>query len=101
MRFFEVLEKFLSDWWPAIWFILAVVLLIISIVVIIIDQPIREGLVMNKWVSEGYVLCAENGKCATEPTRWVVAVQNGEKKSYWLVSEDYYDSVSIGSWVKK
>lgn len=98
----EKFLKFMNDWFVTIMFGIWFILVIFAFAEIIFEEaPVKEGLVMNKWRSEGYVLCVDNGKCKKEPTRWVIAVQNGERKACWLVSESYYDSVNIGSWVRK
>lgn len=62
---------------------------------------ISEGMIMNKIYSPGYCKCVENDKCAYDSPKWIIAVQNGDKKDWWYVSENYYNNVSIGDWVKK
>ena len=56
---------------------------------------------MNKIASPGYHHCVENGKCVYESPKWIVMVQDGEDKDWWYVTENYYDSVHVGDWVKK
>ena len=33
------------------------------------------------------------------PDKWIIWVQNGDKKDSWYVSEDYYNSVDIGDFI--
>ena len=33
--------------------------------------------------------------------RWTVWIQNGEDKDMWYVTEEFYNSVHVGDWVKK
>jgi len=96
-RILEILNK----WFTPITFVIWFILVIFAFAEIIFRQePVKQGLVMNKWASESYEIC-EKGKCTTVPMTRVVAVQNGDQKAYWLVSEEYFDSVKIGSWVSK
>lgn len=33
------------------------------------------------------------------PDKWIIQIQNGDKKDSWYVSEDYYNSVDIGDFI--
>lgn len=94
-------KNFIEEWW---YVILMVVFIIGFILVIILEATapkLTEGLVMNKIASPGYHHCVENGKCVYESPKWIVMVQDGEDKDWWYVTENYYDSVHVGDWVKK
>ena len=67
----------------------------------IIHSNIPEGMVMNKLISQGYEECTELNECVYTPTRYIIAIQNGDNKDWLYVSKDYYDTVSIGDWIKR
>lgn len=62
---------------------------------------LNEGMVMNKWISEGYDVCIVQDKCIQSETKYIIAIQDGDKKDWWLVSKNYFDTINIGNWVKK
>lgn len=67
----------------------------------ITTTKLREGMVMNKYYLQGYEKCFDKGKCAVERDKWIIAVQNGERKDWWQVSESYFQTVDLGDWVRK
>lgn len=81
--------------------IFIVTLVIAGLIVYAITAPnLTEGLVMNKRFSPGYLHCYD-GKCHASSDRWIIEVQNGDKKDWWAVTESYYDEVKLGEWVTK
>lgn len=64
------------------------------------EPSLNEGMVMNKWISPAEKTCTD-GDCVYKSTRYIVAVQDGDKKDWWYVTENFYDNVNIGEWVKK
>ena len=56
-------------------------------------QSITEGLVLDK----GHSIW---GKSVTTYSCWV-QVQNGNDVVIWHVSDDFYDGVNVGDWVKR
>lgn len=81
--------------------IFAIVLIITGLILYIITAPdLTEGLVMNKRFSPGYIHCYD-GRCHASSDRWIIEVQNGDKKDWWTVTEAYYDAVKLGEWVTK
>ena len=93
--------KFLEEWWQVI--VIAVIAsLFIGLIGYEIARPkIIEGMVMNKWISPAYSDCNEKGNCSYTPAKYIIAVQEGDTKDWWYVTEQYYDSVKIGDWVTK
>lgn len=56
-------------------------------------NSVTEGLVLDKGHSIG-------GKSVTTYSCWV-QVRNGDDVVIWHVSDDFYDSVNVGDWVKR
>lgn len=78
-----------------------VVMLIAGFIAVVITAPnLTEGMVMNKRFSPGYVHCYD-GRCDASSDRWIIEVQNGDKKDWWTVTESYYDEVKLGEWITK
>lgn len=42
-----------------------------------------------------------DGQYSYSPGKWIISVENDGKTDMWYVSENFYDSVHIGDWVKK
>lgn len=104
MKASDKIYNFIYEWAPLAGMILVgilIVSLLVCLVIEIVEPDVPQGMVMNKWFSEGYTICSEDGKCTTEKDRWIIAVQNGDKKDFWQVTESYYDAIKIGSWVEK
>lgn len=101
MSRFQKFWKHYGDNFKAV-FLITVSTILAGLILYLITAPnLREGMVMNKYFLEGYEKCFEKGKCAVEHDRWIVVVQNGEKKDWWQVSQSYFDEVELGDWVKK
>lgn len=81
-------------------FIVTACLIVLMIFTILTGKDLTEGMVMNKRYSAGYVLYL-NDHYQVQPERWIVEIQNGDEKDWWTVTENFYDSVKIGDWVKK
>ena len=90
----------LGDVIGIVYIVILLVALIFMIFTIFSAETLAEGIVMNKRFSEGYCRCV-NDECEIQKDRWIIEVQNGDKKDWWIVTEKYYDSVNIGDWVKK
>lgn len=95
---------FISEWWREILgvlFIVSVVALIVAAFVWEFKRPrLIEGLVTNKMFFPSYSTCSEKG-CDYTSAKWIVTIQNGDEFDSWYVSENYYDDVHIGDWVRK
>lgn len=74
--------------------------------------PLGEGVVINKFYEPAHsvyspVTLYVNGKTEIIPTykmvgdKWRVDVRNGEDEDIWYVSEEFYNAVHVGDWVKK
>lgn len=61
-------------------------------------DSLKEGMVMNKLTSSE--TCTKKSGCEDDQ-KWILAVQKDDKKEWWLVTEDYYNQVETGNWVKK
>lgn len=80
--------------------VVTVCLIVLVILAILTDKDLTEGMVMNKRYSAGYVLFL-NDRYYVQPDRWIIEIQNGDEKDWWVVTEEYYDTVKIGDWVEK
>ena len=87
-------------WFGLIFFALIAVLVIIGIVCSARHTYLTEGTVTNKMFFPGYSNCTDGG-CDYRAPRWIISIQNGDEFESWYVSENYYDSVHIGDWVRK
>lgn len=98
------MKDFYNTWneWKYVIYIGIIALVFIGIIIYGISQKteLAEGMVMNKWISPAYRTC-DDGDCSYRSTKYIIAVQNGDDKDWWYVTENYYDSVKIGDWVKK
>ena len=82
------------------------IIFLVSAVVIVLVFMILMGAAaysMNNHLTEGVV----RDKMLYPPTgrqiipTFVLVVESGDKTDYWYVSESYYNSVHVGSYVKK
>ena len=75
-------------------------------------EPLTEGIVIDKYYepahSERYTTyITVDGKQQGIPgyrhvgDKFILIVQNGENKDLWYVSEEFYNSVHAGDWVRK
>ena len=80
--------------------IVTVCLIVLMVFAVLTEKDLTEGMVMNKRHSSGYALFL-NDRYHVQPDRWIIEIQNGDKKDWWSVTETYYDSVKIGDWVEK
>lgn len=80
--------------------IITVCLIVLMVFAVFTEKTLTEGMVMNKRYSAGYALYLGN-RYHIQPDRWIVEIQNGDEKDWWVVTEDYYDAVKIGDWVEK
>ena len=94
------MKQFFEEYFGLIFIAIVILLFLAAIVYTAYSPNLTEGLVMNKRFSPGYLHCAD-GKCFSSNDRWIIEIQNGERKDWWTVSENYYDSVKIGEWVQK
>lgn len=100
-------EKKKIDWEDVLCTVGAIVMIaiLITLAVIIgvyIKNQIDENALANS-VTEGLVLDKGHsigGKNVTTYSCWV-QVQNGDNVVIWHVSDDFYDSVNVGDWVKR
>lgn len=74
--------------------------------------PLTEGMVVNKFYEPSHNVYSPihvtiDGKDQTIPhyrtvgDRWKIIVENGDDTDIWYVSEEFYNSVHVGDWVKK
>ena len=61
------------------------------------QAPLKDGMVMNKLTSSE--TCTPSG--CMDDEKWILIVQKNDTKEWWQVSEDYYNQVEIGNWLKK
>lgn len=89
------------DEWKYVIFCAMFIIAVASMIAYEIARPkINEGMVMNKWISPAYKSCDDDG-CTYRSTKYIIAVQDGDLKDWWYVTENYYDTVKIGDWVTK
>lgn len=91
------IELFFDDYGVYIFLGLILIIAICIVIIAIPNGSISEGLVMNKLTSPTH-----KEKCGRVcENRWIIVIQNGDKKDWWQVSEDYFKVIDIGDWVKK
>lgn len=93
-------KDFLEEWRYMILTAIAVILVVAIIIWAALQPRLPEGTVTNKMHFPGYSNCTDKG-CDYSSPKWIVTVQKGDEFDSWYVSENYYDSVHIGDWVKK
>ena len=101
MKFEERARRFFDNYGVYIFMFTVAAILISFLVYAFVAPHLAEGMVMNKWISPAYKTCDEDGHCSYRSTKYVIAVQDGDTKDWWYVTENYYDSVKIGDWVTK
>ena len=97
-------RNFIADHSEAIvlsfFLIITVCMIALVLFAVFTEKDLTEGMVMNKRYSAGYALYLGD-RYHIQPDRWIVEIQNGDEKDWWVVTEDYYDAVKIGDWVEK
>ena len=74
------------------------------------SKPLYEGTVIEKHFSKEHklyqpIIINVNKQIQIIPRwitisdHWYIEIQNGDKKGFWDVSEDYYNSVEVGDYV--
>lgn len=91
---------FIEEYWGIILTVLFIILCVSAIIWAAKQPRLPEGYVTNKMYFPGYSSCTDKG-CDYRHDKWIITVQNGDEFDSWYVSENYYDSVHIGDWVKK
>ena len=93
-------KNFLAEWWYVIIMALFIIFFIVMIFWAIKQPRLAEGYVTNKMHFPAYSSCTDKG-CDYSSQKWIITVQNGDEFDSWYVSENYYDFVHIGDWVRK
>ena len=91
---------FLEEWWYMILTVIAIILVIAGIIWAANQPRLPEGYVTNKMHFPAYSSCTDKG-CDYSSEKWIVTVQKDDEFDSWYVSENYYDSVHIGDYVRK
>ena len=87
-------------------------ILLLFIFVILLSACVDRGIVIDKSFQPSHMVYSPMIMVVGKQTRiiprwfkcadtWSILVQNDNEREWWKVSKEYYDSVSIGNYVRK
>ena len=105
------MQEWFSDNFGKVFFICVIILVGASIYLALTDTVLTEGMVTDKQYHKAHLVYSpiwiySNGaktipRYRVEPDIWAVSVKNGDDTDVWYVTKEFYDSVSIGEWVRR